>query len=43
MSSLDAFSNECSMFLDMMNDIGFDKEQQHYIIKKMINTAIRET
>ena len=43
MSSLDAFSNKCSMFLDMMNDIGFDKEQQHYIIKKMINTAIRET
>ena len=42
MSSIDAFSNECSMFLDMMNDIGFDKEQQHYIIKKMINTAIRE-
>ena len=33
-SSLDAFSDECSMFLDMMNDIGFDKEQQHYIIKK---------
>ena len=29
-SSLDAFSDECSMFLDMMNDIGFDKEQQHY-------------
>ena len=30
MSSLDAFSDECSMFLGMMNDIGFDKEQQHY-------------
>ena len=25
------------MFLDMMNDIGIDKKQQLYIIKKMIN------
>ena len=34
---------ECSTFLDMMNDIGIDKKQQFYIIKKMINTAIRVT
>ena len=27
----------------MMNDIGIDKKQQFYIIKKMINTAIRVT
>ena len=43
MSSLSVFSDECSMFLDMMNDIGIDKKQQRYIIKKMINIAIRAT
>ena len=43
MSFLGTFSNECSMFLDMMNDIGIDKKQQHYIIRKMINIAIRAT
>ena len=37
MSSLGVFSDECSTFLDMMNDIGIDKKQQRYIIKKMIN------
>ena len=36
-------SNECSTFLEMMNDIGIDKMQQHYIIKKMISLAIRAT
>ena len=41
MISLGVFSDECSMFLDMMNDIGIDKKQQLYIIKKMINIAIR--
>ena len=40
MSSLGVFSDECSTFLDMMNDIGIDKKQQLYIIKKMINIAI---
>ena len=43
MSSLGVFSNECSTFLEMMNDIGIDKMQQHYIIKKMISLAIRAT
>ena len=43
MSSLGIFSDECSTFLDMMNDIGIDKKQQCYIIKKMINIAIRAT
>ena len=43
MSSLGVFSNECSTFLDMMNDIGIDKKQQRYIIKKVINIAIRAT
>ena len=41
--SLGVFSDECSTFLDMMNDIGIDKKQQLYIIKKMINIAIRAT
>ena len=43
MSSLGVFSNECSMLLDVMNDIGIDKKQQPYIIKKMITIAIRAT
>ena len=43
MSSLGIFSDECSTFLDMMNDIGIDKKQQPYIIKKMVNIAIRST
>ena len=43
MSSLGVFSAECSTFLDMMNDINIDKKQQLYIIKKMINIAIRAT
>ena len=40
---LGIFSDECSTFLDMMNDIGTDKKRQLYIIKKMINIAIRAT
>ena len=43
MSSLGVFSDECSTFFDMMNDIGIDKKQQRYIIKKMIDIAIRAT
>ena len=43
MSSLCVFSDECSTFSDMMNDIGIDKKHQLYIIKKMINIAIRAT
>ena len=31
------------MSLDMMNDIGIDKKQQLYVIKKMMNIAIRAT
>ena len=30
------FSDECSMFLDMMNNIGIDKTQQLYIIKENV-------
>ena len=32
MSSLGVFSDECSTFLDMINDTGIDKKQQRYII-----------
>ena len=36
--------DECSTFLDMMNhDIGVEQKEQHYIIKKIINIAIRST
>ena len=42
-SPLGVFSDECSTFLDMMNDIGIDEKQQLYIMKKMINIAIRAT
>ena len=43
MSSIGVFCDECSTFLDMMNDIDIDKKKQLYIIKKMINIVIRET
>ena len=43
MSSLGVFSDKCSTFLDMMTDIGIDKKQQLFIIKKMINIAITAT
>ena len=33
-NSLGVFSDGCSTFLDMMNDIGIDKKQHYYIIKK---------
>ena len=36
MSSLGAFSDECSTFLDMINDTGIDKKQQRYIIMIII-------
>ena len=36
------FSDECSTFLDMMNDTVIDKKKQLYIIKKIRNIAIRE-
>ena len=43
-SSLGVFSDECSTFLDIMNDIGIEKKQQHFVlIKTMINIAITAT
>ena len=37
------FSEECSTPVDVMNDIGIDKKEQFFIIKKMIDIAIRAT
>ena len=37
------FSDECSTLLVMMDDIRIGKKQQLYVIKKMINIAIRAT
>ena len=36
MSSLGVFSDECSTFLDMINDTGIDKKQPRYIIMIII-------
>ena len=36
MSSLGVFADECSTFLDMINDTGIDKKQQRYIIMIII-------
>ena len=43
MRSLGVFSDECSTFLNMVNDIAIDKKQQLYIIKKMISITIKAT
>ena len=40
MSSLGVFSDECSTFLDMINDTGIDKKQQRYIIMIIIMIII---
>ena len=40
MSSLGVFSDECSTFLDMINDTGIDKKQQRYIIMIIIIIVI---
>ena len=36
MSSLGVFSDDCSTFLDMINDTGIDKKQQRSIIMIII-------
>ena len=42
-NSRGVFPNECSSLLDMTKDISIDKMQQLYMIKKLINIAIRAT
>ena len=41
MSSLGVFSDECSTFLEIMNDIGMDKKAETIYYQEMINIAIR--
>jgi hypothetical protein len=42
-SSLGVFAKECLTFMDMRNDLGFDKNQQKYCFKRMTTIAIRTT
>ena len=42
-SSLGIFAQECSAFLDMLKNVGFDDNQRLYCVRKMITIAIRTT
>jgi len=42
-SSLGVFSTECSSFLEILEELDFDKKQKMYIIRKIIQIAIRST
>ena len=42
-SSLGVFAKECLTFMDMLNDLGFDKNHQKYCFKRMTTIAIRTT
>ena len=42
-SSLGVFSKECSTFIEMLNDFGFQKQHQNYCIRRMTTIAIRTT
>ena len=42
-SSLGVFSTECSSFLEMLEELDFDKKQKLYITRKIIQIAIRST
>ena len=43
MSALGVFSNECSTFIEMLNDLGFNKSHKDYCIRRMTTIAIRTT
>ena len=43
LGSLGVFSSDSSSFQDMMNEMKIDIKQQRYIIKKIMNIAIRST
>ncbi len=43
MSALGDFSKECSTFIEMLNDLGFNKSQKDYCIRRMTTIAIRTT
>jgi hypothetical protein len=42
-SSLGVFGKECSTFIEMLNDLGFQKQHQIYCIRRMTTIAIRAT
>ena len=42
-SSLGVFGKECSTFIEMLNDFGFQKQHQNYCIRRMTTIAIRTT
>jgi hypothetical protein len=41
MSSLGIFAQECSTFLEMLGNVGLDKNYQTYCVRKMMTIAIR--
>ena len=43
LSSLGIFVQECSSFLEMLDNVGFDTKHQTYCIRRMMNIAIRST
>ena len=42
-SSLGVFAKECFPFLQMLDDLGFEKKYQNYCIRKITTIAIRTT
>jgi hypothetical protein len=43
MSSLGIFANQCSEFLEMLDDLGLENNQKMFHIKRMTTIAIRTT
>ena len=43
MSCLGVFAKECSTFMEMLNDLGFEHNYKKYCIKRMTTIAIRTT
>ena len=43
MSSLGIFAQECSTFLEMLGNVGLDKNYQTYCVRKMMTIATRST
>ena len=43
MSSLGIFAQECSSFLEMLDNVGLETKHQTYCIRRMMNIAIRST
>ena len=43
MSSLGIFAQECSTFLEMLENVGLDKNYRTFCVRKMMTIAIRST